>query len=151
MTAREQSKEHRSWPHVSVIPRLRKVIGTLHRNLDSPPVISPQRATLSRGGVRVGWRRTVYALFVSCVILPGILVDSCSPDGYSLCREEHKVTTENGIIKRPSADAFVMASLRKTKAPFTVDVLETLPPTVPAACCCLMPLWESLEIRTRCF
>lgn len=50
VTAREQSKEHRSWPHVSVIPRLRKVIGTLHRNLDSPPVISPQQATLSRGG-----------------------------------------------------------------------------------------------------
>lgn len=54
VTAREQSKEHRSWPHVSVILWLRKVIGTLHRNLDSQPVISPQQATLSRGGVRIG-------------------------------------------------------------------------------------------------
>lgn len=41
------------------------------------------------------------------------------------CQEEHKVTTENGIIKRPSADVFVMASLRKTKAPFTVDVFAS--------------------------
>lgn len=84
-------------------------------------------------------------------MLPGILVDSCSPDGYSLCQEEHKETTENGIIKGPSADVFVIASLRKTKAPFTLDVLETLPPTAPSGCGSLMPLWESLEIRTRSF
>lgn len=41
VTAREQSKEHRGWPHVSVIPRLRKVREAIYRNLDSPPVISP--------------------------------------------------------------------------------------------------------------
>lgn len=41
VTAREQSKEHWGRPHVSVIPRLRKVIETIYRNLDSPPVISP--------------------------------------------------------------------------------------------------------------
>lgn len=40
VTAREQSKEQWCWDHVSVIPRLRKVIETIYRNLDSQPVIS---------------------------------------------------------------------------------------------------------------
>lgn len=48
VTAREQSKEHWCWDHVSVIPQLRKVIATIYRNLDSLPVISiPHNTPLS--------------------------------------------------------------------------------------------------------
>lgn len=72
-------------------------------------------------------------------MLPGISVDSCSPDGYSSCQEEHKEIGEKGIIKRPSADVFVIVSLQKTKAPFTLDFLENLPPTVTDAS--LQPRW----------
>lgn len=55
VTAREQSKEQWCRDHVSVIPQLRKVIETIYRNLDSPPVISmPQNEARSlRGGSRV--------------------------------------------------------------------------------------------------
>lgn len=38
--AREQSKEHMCRDHVSIIPQLRKVTETIHKNFDSLPAIS---------------------------------------------------------------------------------------------------------------